>query len=285
MKAYEHTEAMLDWWCGIGIDRVDLAVRRPSGAMIWHRDLDIDALPVKWARAQNVRHAEVYVRPARQYPWPIVFLDDVATPKARAVFEKYNALVVETSPAGGCHIWLACVQSITEASRGAAQRWLAPRIGADRGSTSGEHLGRLAGFKNWKRGGTWVNVVGSSLHCRRWDPNAVPAIAAKTTGPPHAIATTRTGAPGRCRQGPTDTSPSGREWGWVCGLLESGCPPEHVYVRLLEQACIRRGRDAPRYARRTLQRALERTGRLADHRSRPREIPRWNPEKVSFPRA
>ena len=35
MKAYEHTEAMLDWWSGIGIDRVDLALRRPSGVMIW----------------------------------------------------------------------------------------------------------------------------------------------------------------------------------------------------------------------------------------------------------
>ena len=80
MKAYQHTEAMLDWWCGIGIERADLAIRRPSGAMIWHRHLEIDALPLKWARAQNVRQAEVYVRPARRYAWPVVFLDDVATP-------------------------------------------------------------------------------------------------------------------------------------------------------------------------------------------------------------
>jgi len=280
MKAYEHTEAMLDWWCGTGIDRVDLAVRCPSGAMIWHRDLDIDALPVKWARAQNVRHAEVYARPARQYAWPVVFLDDVATPKARGVVERYNALLVETSPSGGCHIWLACNRSINEASRREAQRWLAPRIGADRGSTSGEHLGRLAGFKNWKRGGTWVNVVASTLHCRRWNPSAVPAIAASATDPPPAIAATKTGPPPKWqrRQASTDTSPSGREWGWVCGLLESGCPPERVYVRLLEQACIRRGSDAPRYARRTLQRALARTGRAAARRARPREIPRSNLE-------
>lgn len=25
------------------------------------------------------------------------------------------------------------------------------------------HLGRLAGFKNWKRGGSWVNVLGLAL--------------------------------------------------------------------------------------------------------------------------
>lgn len=271
MKAYEHTQAMLAWWGGIGIDRADLAVRRPSGDMIWHRDLAIDSLPVKWARAQNVRRAEVYLRPARQYAWPVVFLDDVGTPTARAVAEKYDALLVETSPAGGCHIWLACIRSITEASRREAQRWLAQRIGADRGSTSGEHLGRLAGFKNWKRGGAWVNVVATSLQGRRWDPSAVPS-----------IAPSKTGTPARRRwQKSTDTSPSGREWGWVCGLLENGCPPERVYVRLLEQACIRRGSDAPRYARRTLERALQRTGRAAARRSRP---PQPNREEVRFPK-
>jgi RepB DNA-primase N-terminal domain len=252
MKAYEHTQAMLAWWCGIAMDRVDLAVRRPSGAMLWHRDLVIKSLPLKWARAQNVRHAEVYLRPARQYAWPVVFLDDVATPTARAVAKKYDALVVETSPAGGCHIWLACVRSINEAARRQAQRWLAQRIDADLGSTSGEHLGRLAGFKNWKRGGAWVNVVASSLRGRRWDPSAVPSIASPETAK----------APARQRwHKTTDTSPSGKEWGWVCGLLESGCPPEHVYFRLLERACIRRGYDTPRYARRTFQRALERTNR------------------------
>jgi len=271
VKAHEHTQAMLAWWCGIGIDRADLAVRCPSGAMIWHRDLAIDALPVKWARAQNVRRAEVYLRPARQYTWPVAFLDDVATPRARAVAEKYDALVVETSPAGGCHIWLACSRSIAEASRREAQRWLAQRIGADPGSISGEHLGRLAGFKNWKRGGAWVNVVATSLQSRRWDPSAVPTIASSEPGTPPAT---------RRRQKSTDTTPSGREWGWVCGLLENGCPPERVYVRLLEQACLRRGCDGPRYARRTLQRALERTGRAAAPRFRPREIPRPNPEEV-----
>jgi hypothetical protein len=53
---------------------------------------------------------------------------------------------------------------------------------------------------------------------------------------------------------------------------------------LLEQACIRRGCDAPRYARRTLQRALQRTGRAAPRHVRPREIPRSNPEEVRLPR-
>ena len=39
---FQRGYAMLAWCGRIGIDRVDLAVWRPSGAMIWHRDLAID---------------------------------------------------------------------------------------------------------------------------------------------------------------------------------------------------------------------------------------------------
>ena len=251
MRAHEHTRSMLAWWHEIGIERDDLAVKRPpSGAMIWHRDLPAASLPLDRARAQNVRRAEVYVRPARGYAWPVVFLDDVAVPRARAVAHKYDALVVETSRAGGCHIWLACDRPLAEASRRQAQRWLTKRIDADPGSVSGEHLGRLAGFKNWKRRGAWVNVLAASRHGRCWDPSVAPICRTEKEPP-----TDRRRGPGR-----TDTSPSGKEWGWVCSLLEAGCPPDRVLARLLETAHARRGPDTARYARRTLERALERTG-------------------------
>jgi hypothetical protein len=242
--------------------------------MIWHRDLATASLPLAWARAENVRRGEVYVRPARGYAWPLVLLDDVATPRARAVTHKYDALVVETSPAGGCHIWLACDRPLAESSRRRAQRWLAQRIAADLGSISGEHLGRLAGFKNWKRNGTWVNVLAASLHSRRWDPSIVPSLCRTGKMPPE---------PSGYRRRSTDTTPSGREWGWVCGQLEAGRPPELVYTRLLERARTRRGSDAPRYAWRTLERALERTRHAAARRARPREIPRPTKE-VRSPR-
>lgn len=276
MKAYEHTKKMLTWWGGIDVTRIDLAVRQAKGGMILHRDLAIHSLPLEWARAQNVQRAEVYVRPARQYAWPVVFLDDVATPTARAIANKYDALVIETSPVGGCHVWLACVCALNEPSRREAQRWLAQRIDADLASISGEHLGRLAGFRNWKRDGTWVNVAADSLRGRRWEPSVVPMIA--YTEPYWA------GRLLRQQRKATDTSPSGREWGWVCGQLEKGCPPERVYVRLLERACLRRGSDAPRYAHRTLERALRHTGRAAARRTRPREIPP-QPEDMTMPRA
>ncbi len=274
MRAREHTRSMLAWWREVGIERADLAVRQPSGAMIWHGDLAMASLPLAWAGAQNVRRAEVYIRPARGYAWPLVFLDDVTTPRARAVARKYDALLVETSPAGGCHIWLACDRPLAEASRRRAQRWLAQLISADLGSISGEHLGRLAGFKNWKRRGTWVNVLAATRHGRRWDPSVVPSLCGTEKAP----------APRRRRRPSADTTPSGKEWGWVCGVLEAGRPPELVYARLLEKARTRRGSDAPRYARRTLERALQRTGHAAACRAWPRAIPRSNPEEVRLPK-
>jgi len=260
---------MLRWWRDIGIDRVDMAVkRRPPGGMIWHHDLALDCLPLAWARAENVRQGEVYIRPARGGPWPLVFLDDVAARLAGRVARKYDAMVVETSAAGGCHIWLSCDRPLGEEARGEAQRWLAPHLAADPGSVSGEHLGRLAGFKNWKRGGRWVNVLAASRHGRWWDPTA--ALSTPRTEKMRWRAS-RGNAPAS-GPGQPDTSASGREWGWVCGQLEAGCCPDIVYARLVETAATRREGDAERYARRTLQRALERTGRSARARRKDRAV-------------
>jgi len=107
----------------------------------------------------NVRRADVYVRPARSRAWPLVFLDDVPLRLAHRIVAKHGALAIETSSAGGCHIWLRTAWPLDEAGRKQAQRWLSIRVGSDPASTSGEHLGRLPGFRNWKRGGPWVNLV------------------------------------------------------------------------------------------------------------------------------
>jgi hypothetical protein len=253
MRAQQQTRSMLSWWEAVGIERVDLAVKR-SATMRWHKDLHLGSLPLRWARWENLRQGEVYIRPARGYPWPLVFLDDVAATMARRVAGKYDAMVVETSREGGCHIWLSCTRPLEEEARGQAQRWIARHLEADFGSVSGEHLGRLAGFKNWKRGGVWVNVMRVSRRGYSWDPSDASAVDRAESPPVPAVI--------RARQG-IDTSASGREWGWICGLLESGCPPEVAYNRLLEAARDRRGHDAERYAQRTLLRALERTGRAA----------------------
>ncbi|MFQ5601025.1 MAG: DNA-primase RepB domain-containing protein [Candidatus Krumholzibacteriia bacterium] len=252
LRARDHTRIMLGWWQSRAVDHADIALRRSSGAMLWHRQVRLERLPLAWMRAENARGGEVYIRPARSSAWPLVFLDDVDVGRALAVATKYAALVVQTSAAGGCHLWLACDRSLDECERATAQRWLAPRIHADPASTSGEHLGRLAGFRNWKRHGVWVNVLDARRTERPWDPSPElqPGLAAPSPTPDSASPPTT--ASGR------DTSPSGREWAWVCSLLEAGCDPAVVHQRLVEHARGRRGRDAERYARRTLIGALRR---------------------------
>jgi hypothetical protein len=267
MKATEHTQLMLGWWRQAGVDSADLAVKRLSGKWIWHRDLPLTALPFAWARAENVRGAEVYIRPARIYAWHILFLDDVPINTAVRVARKYDALVIFTSREGGCHVWLRCSQKLDEEARLSAQRWLAARIDADPASVSGEHLGRLAGFKNWKRGGTWVNAIEATHRGRCWLP--APALSCRQNEED-----SRVRRPWRQRGRPAprsygDQSESGREWGWVCGRLEAGCHPSTVYKELVERASSRRGTDTRRYAARTINRALRRVG--GRHRGRERE--------------
>ncbi len=241
---------MLHWWAQAGIACADIAIRRSDGTMLWQHGCPLDRLPLAWARAHNVRHADVYVRPARGASWPLVFLDDVPPTKARRIAGKYAALVVRTSPAGGCHLWLQVAIPLDEQQRFQAQQWLIARVGADPGSVSGEHLGRLAGMKNWKRQGVWVNVVASNnLHRPPWDPApAMESVVVKGSRP--VVSPRPSSVSG------VDRSESGREWGWVCGALEAGVSPAVVHRKLVDHASQRRGADAERYAERTVNRAL-----------------------------
>lgn len=244
MKARDHTERMLAWWAMARLEVVDLAVRTSQG-MTWHRAIEIGHRHLGWARALNARGGDVYIRPAREQVWGVVFLDDLPPRLALAIAAKYAALVVQTSVQGGCHVWLQSAAPLDEQRRRACQRKLAELCEADMASTSGEHLGRLAGYRNWKRGGCWVNVLAATVH-RPWQPEEVHHFAAQ----PRPANPTRRGQTGR------DTSQSAREWGWVCTLLESGVTPEIVYARLVESARTRRGNDAERYARHTVTRAV-----------------------------
>jgi hypothetical protein len=244
---------MLGWWQSVHVDRTDIALRRASGTMIWHRDLPLERVPLAWMRTENAHRGEVYIRPARSSAWPLVFLDDVDTKSALAVAGKYTALVVRTSLAGGCHVWLACSRSLDEGQRATAQRWLAARIDADPASISGEHLGRLAGFRNWKRHGVWVNVLDAKRTEHPWDPS--PALNAGVGAPSRGTSSRPT------TEVALDTSPSGCEWAWVCSLLEAGRDIADIHRRLVEQARLRRGGDAERYARLTIGRALRRSSR------------------------
>ncbi len=243
--ARDHTARFLAWWERAGIVAGDLAVRRARGTWIWHRGLPLDALHLGWARAENLRGSDIYVRPARGRAWPLVFLDDVPPSRAATIAQRVSALAVHTSPEGGCQLWLRTRTALEEDQRYRAQRALALRVGADLGSISGEHLGRLAGFRNQKRAGVWVNVVAESV--------ALPALDAELLGDqPRG---TRAGRARPPRRG-TDHSPSAHEWGWVCRMLERATPAHEVLRALTERARPRRGADAERYAQRTVARAM-----------------------------
>ena len=258
MKASEHTEAMLAGWRALGVDRADLALKLPDGEMAWQRNRALADLPLAWPRAANAHGAEVYIRPARGSSWPMVFLDDVVQPIALEAVDRHGGLAIRTSPAGGCHLWMPCAQALDEEGRHRVQRWLAGRLGADPASVSGEHLGRLAGFKNWKRGGCWVNLLRASVAPAMELVIPQDILEPPEPGPGHG--TKPSPAAPYARTG-RDISPSGMEWGWVCRMLEAGQDPEQVRRDLVAMAWSRRGEDVERYARKTVESAMRKVGR------------------------
>ena len=264
MKARDHTDSMIAWWRNIGVDRVDLAVRRPGSdphgvgaAWLWQHALPLVDLPqvLPWTRFENARKADIYARPARGSTWSVVFLDDLVPAAALDLTTRHPGLCVQTSPEGGCQLWLRSEQPLDEREGYHLQQHLVVLHSADPGSVSGEHLGRLAGYRNWKRLGPWVNVLAATLA-------GTPLPTLRTPNPqrPQPLS----GNAGSCQQvqSARDASESGREWGWVLGALQAGLDPDVVYLRLLTRARSRRGADAERYARRTIERALLRFPRF-----------------------
>ncbi len=85
--------------------------------MICQQRASLSELPLPWARFENSRGADVYIRPERIASWPLVLLDDVEISLARRIAAKYAALCVRTSPTGGCHVWLRCTRPLGEGER------------------------------------------------------------------------------------------------------------------------------------------------------------------------
>jgi hypothetical protein len=169
---YEQQKRFLDFFESLDVTYVNFAAlcpsrgegRKPMKGEDRARTRDETIKSLGWAWHENKNGGEVYIRPARWLPdgepgrWPVVFLDDLTRDAARALAEQYKALVVETSP-GLHHVWLAVSRALSEQERKALQTKLAEQYGGDRGSISGEHFGRMPGYKNNKRGGCWVNIV------------------------------------------------------------------------------------------------------------------------------
>lgn len=263
MSIQYNTNQQIDWLKDQGIDKLDFAIRRRNGTFLCKNtqavsQTDTDRLErtLKWLRAENTKHkADIYCRPARGYNWPILFLDDVMN--HQSIIDQHRSMAIHTSPEGGYQIWIATTTSLDEDGRRAAQEPLITQFNADPGSKSGEHWGRLAGFKNHKRGGCWVNFTIASDQ---------PALDSKTTILPPRAETNSGGAvvfqspvcTGRSDRG-VDTSESAKEFGWCINYLRATGNRQEAYSRLHARASARKkSGDIDRYVNLTITNAEKR---------------------------
>jgi hypothetical protein len=257
-------QSLLKWFGEAGVPRFDLAIQRRdrignAGAFLAPcstRAEDLDPVQVEirlaWLRAENAQGSDIYFRPFRHQAWPMVFLDDLKPSLALKIAGKYRAAVLETS-LGSCHLWLALASPLKEMDRTKVQRDLVIRLqgAADPGSISGDHWGRLPGFRNRKPGrNCWVNLL-SLTDSRPYHPNPPPHLFTQGGPVVHPVRKRRQ----------DDLDNSRLEWGWVCGCLENGIPASDVLQQLIERARRRRGdQDAIRYARYTVKKACRNKG-------------------------
>lgn len=267
--------AALEWFQQAGVTAFNLAVLGDSG-MLGHDRARCSAEVLRslsWAGARNAQGIDVYLRPARfsldglPAAWPVVFLDDVKPDTAARIAQKYASLVIQTSPKR-CHVWVACDTPLGEAQRGSVQAALAPRIHADRASTSGEHFGRAPGFKNQKRGGTWVSII-KKTGGRKLDASTI--IAEKSEAVPEENCFSSSPKGGRVVQG-AGGSESESDFGFAAGRLEWALAAgrdipnekkfivEQIEARALARGKRRTGEAARLYALRTVNAAARRVG-------------------------
>lgn len=209
---------------------------------------------LSWATARNMAGNNVYFRPARYSPdgsktaHPCLLLDDLNTETARKIVKKYRSITVETS-AGNIQAWIITSRLLSENERHQAQAALAGLIVADLGSTSGEHFGRIPGYKNQKpgRGGFWikiqgVNSDGNTLDVSRW----LSASNGQETKP----------SPKGGRVPSASGDESANEYRFALARLAAGHGREeiakNIAARALERGKRRTADDAMRYAQQTI---------------------------------
>lgn len=238
-----------------GIDRFDLGVMR-SGGLFRQRGiqgLDLGGVlrRLVWLRSENRQGADIYFRPAKDQAWPMVFLDDLTSSQAETLSKKYRCWIVQTS-LDRHHAWILTDERtpLTCSQRYGVQKMIISKGWGDPGSVSGDHYGRIPGFKNWKRGGTWVNL--------KYEPNPILAsvpLGGSVLNTESVPMESKLIEENRGNGTGVDQSESGREFGWVCGWLRQGQDPEEAIRRLIVRAKDR-GKKAPEiYARRTVEAA------------------------------
>ncbi len=259
MKPIDQIRVFLAWFCRQGVDTFDIHVRMPrtpgqdykNGDWIWltnHEDVTcghIISRLIGWLRQKNAKGSDVFFRPHKNGCHNVIFLDDIPTNRAKAVLRKYGGCVIETHP-GNTQVWLKVDRKLTAPQRKQAQIILKDLGFTDPGSVSGDHLGRICGFMSQKRK-CWVNLLDTS-DTKPWTPD----IRASASLPPRGACALKKDCPNPFR----DTSDSGREWGWVMGMLRAGMSARIVTERLIMTAKRRGKNNAVKYARYTVQKAV-----------------------------
>lgn len=252
----EQQEQFFHWFAQMGIHRFDLQLRQKlvhpqmdRGAWRWLRpSLDISAGAyflkyASWTRHMNSQESDVYIRPHGEVKHGVIFLDDLPLDQALKVSKKYASCVVCTSE-NNTQVWLATDRPLSKIERKAAQSWMRSIGYTDPGSVSGDHLGRLCGFRSQKRG-CWVNLTTTTLG-DRYSPN----IESPLSSPMGEACVSSSPLP-KMQDAEKQKSPSEREFGWAFGALKYGVPLDNVIKHLTSLARGRGKRQPDHYAKRT----------------------------------
>jgi len=257
----KHPAAILAHWLKTaGTADVDVASLDRSGERTSLRQIKPGD-----ARNENAAHCCIFIRPVRGDAQPCIMLDDLDSSAAADVSSRWRSAVVETSE-NNFQVWVATSRTMTEDERKRVQRIVGAGYGADKGSNSGDHYGRCPGFKNYKSGrnGFVSRLIQAADRGKLLDVDAV--LRQEPAAPRYRPASRDLPAPRRAAARSVhiggDVSESGSEWGWVMGSLESGMSPTEVQARLTDHA-ERRGKDASRYATRTVRTALKKVSARA----------------------
>jgi len=165
MKAQDHTIEHINFFRHIGVTHIDVRCvdlnnksDKPKSRLNYL--IENASKLFKWLYVMNVReNRNVYIVPSVSIEkHSYIFFDDLMPVDAAPLARKYESLAVKTSEAGGYQLWIRTDEPVRKTERKLIQRYMCDDINSDPCSTDGYHSGRLAGYKNIKRGGNWVNT-------------------------------------------------------------------------------------------------------------------------------
>lgn len=288
MKPSEQMEKMIEWLeaTAHGVARFDAGVGdADKGNGKYFRRDGLKSLSVVdlhhrlgFFRAANARGVDKAPRPLNIYICGAVahsqswlMMDDLTLEQCRRVAGDRAYMVAETSP-GRHHLWLATSRLVSVAERKACQQVLQRKFGGDAGSTSGDHFGRLCGFKNAKRS-CWVNFIEAVVVKKRADVDVLlafaevePSLPLPPRGAGARAVDSQAGSihktPASSFQ-PSDRDESAAEYAFACAHYDKKLDVEDGIQKLAQRALARGKRTSPSsseaYARKTFDHASKRS--------------------------